>query len=84
MENITKIWGKAILKTNHIPASGHQFSFYFFQIFLKVEAVLPNSGSVFFNILYPASANGFSAYGNSIFLVRAILLLLEIISVIKR
>ena len=38
---------------------------------------------VFFNILYSANANRFSAYGNSIFLVRAILLLLEIISVIK-
>ena len=59
-------------------------SFDFFQIFFKVEAVLPYSKSVFFNILYPASVNEFSAYGNSIFLVGAILLLLETISVIKR
>ena len=57
--------------------------FRFFQIFFKMEAVLRYSESVFFNIIYPA--NGwFSAYGNSTFLVRAILLLLEIISVIKR
>ena len=69
-----------ILKMNHIPASVH----FFFQIFFQVEAVLPYSGSLFFSILYPASANEFSAYGNSIVLVRAILLLLEIISVIKR
>ena len=58
--------------------------FRFFQIFFKVEAALPYSKNVFFNILYPASANEFSAYGNSIFLVGAILLLLEINSVIKR
>ena len=37
-----------------------------------------------FNIRYPANANGFSAYGNSSFLVKAVLLLLEIINVIKR
>ena len=42
------------------------------------------SRSVFFNILYSACANKLSAYGNSICLVRAILLLLDIISVIKR
>ena len=42
-------------------------------------------GSLFLNILYPANANRFFAYGNSIFFfVRAILLVLEIISVIKR
>ena len=46
-----------------------------------MEAVLPYSKSVFFNIIYPAGANEFSAYGNSIFIVGAILLLLEIISV---
>ena len=34
---------------------------------------------VFYNTVYPASANGFSANGNSIFL-----LLLEFISVIRR
>ena len=55
-----------------------------FQIFLKMEAeVLPYSWSVFFNILYSVNANRFSAKGNSVFLVRAILLLSEIISVIK-
>ena len=58
--------------------------FLFFQIFFKVEAVLRYSGRVFFNTLYPADAKVFSAYRNSIFLVRTILLLLEIISVIKR
>ena len=58
--------------------------FQFFQVFFKVEAVLRHSGNLFFNILYPANANGFSAYGNGIFFLRAILLLLEIISLIKR
>ena len=41
---------------NDIPASGDQF-FSIFQIFFEVEAVLPYSKSVFFNILYWASAN---------------------------
>ena len=40
-------------------------NFLFFQIFLKVEAVLPHSGSVFFNMLYPANAKQFSTYDNS-------------------
>ena len=84
MENIIlKFEGSQILKTNDIPASGDQF-FPIFQIFFKVEAVLPHSESVFFYILYRASANEFSAHGNSIFLVKTILLLLEMISVIKR
>ena len=30
------------------------------QIFFKVEAAFPYSGNLFFNILHPASANGFS------------------------
>ena len=85
MENITEIWGSQILRTNRIPASGdHFFSGVFFQIFFKVEAVLPYSKSVFFNTLYQASANEFSAYGNNNFLVGAIVLLFEIISVNKR
>ena len=58
--------------------------FRFFKIFFKMEGVLRYSGSVFFNIIYPANARWFSAYGNSTFLARAILLLLEIISIIKR
>ena len=85
MENITEIWGKSNFKDE--PYSCYWtpiFFFLFSQIFFKVEAVLPYIKGVFFNILYPASANEFSAYGNSIFLVRAILLLLEIINVIKR
>ena len=49
-----------------------------------MEAMLPCSGTEFLNILFSTSANGFSAYGDSIFVVRPILLLLEIISVIKR
>ena len=58
--------------------------FRLFQIFFKVEAeVLPYIGSLFFNTLYSANASRFPAYGNSIFLVRAFLLLLEIISVIQ-
>ena len=56
--------------------------FQFFQIFFKAEAVLPYSGSVFFNILYRANSKEYYAYRNSIFLVRAFLLLLEIIRVI--
>ena len=83
MENNTEIWGKPILKTNHIPARVHQF-FRFFQIFFKVEAVLPYCKSVFFNILYPASANEFSACGNRIFWSELFCWVLEIISVIKR
>ena len=84
MENIIlKFGGSQILKTSDIPASGDQFFFNFPDIF-KVEAVLPYSKNVFFHILYRASANEFSAYGKSIFLVRDILLLLEIISVIMR
>ena len=51
-------------------------------MFFKMEAVVPYSESPFFNIIYPASGNEFSACGDSVFLVRAILLLLEII--IKR
>ena len=58
--------------------------FRFFPIYFKVKALLRYSGIVFFNILYTANANGFSAHGNSIFFIRAILLLLEIISVIKK
>ena len=72
-----------ILKTNYIPVSGQQFFQLFSNIF-KMEAVLLYSKSVFFNILYPASPNKFSAHRNSIFLVGAILLLLGIISVIRR
>ena len=83
MENITEIWVNQILKTNHISASRHHF-FRFFQIHFKVEAVLRYNKSTFFNIFYPAGTNQFSGYGNCIFWVRAILLLLEIISVIKR
>ena len=67
---------------NHVPANGYHF-FRFFLIFFKVEAVLPYSKSIFFNILYPAGANEIFAYGNNFF-VTAILLLLEIIGVIKR
>ena len=63
----------------NIPAGGHNF----FSIF-KVEAVLPYYKSVFFNILYPASANEFSACGNSIFWSELFCWVLEIISVIKR
>ena len=57
--------------------------FLFFQVFSKVEAMIPYSKSVSPNILYPARANEFPVYGNSVFLNGAILLLLEIISVIK-
>ena len=45
--------------------------------------MLPYSGNAFFNIRYPANANGFPTQGSIIFLLRAIFLLLEIISVIK-
>ena len=71
------------LKTTHIHASGHHV-FRFFQRFFEVEAAFPNSGNVLFNILYPASANGFSVYCNQNFLVRAILLLVETIIGIRR
>ena len=58
--------------------------FRYYPCIFQVEAILLYSKSVFFNILYPASVNEFSANGNSIFLVRAILLLLEVISVINK
>ena len=72
-----KFEGGQVLKTNHIPTSRHRFLF-------KVEALLPYSGSLFFNIFYPANTSRFSAKRSSIFFFRAILLLLEIIGVIKR
>ena len=84
MENITQIWGKSNFKDEVYSCKWKPLFFRFFQIFFKVEVVLPYSKSVFFNILYPASANEFSAYGNNIFLVGALMLLLEIINVIKR
>ena len=77
---LLKFGESQILKTNHIPAGGHQFCSIFSDIF-TVETVLKYGKSVFFNILYPAIANEFSAYENNIFLVGAILQLLEIISV---
>ena len=78
MENFAEIWGKSNFKDEQ-----YLLVVRFFQIFFKVKAVLPYSKSVFFNILYLASANKFSAYGNSIFLVRVILLLVENLNVIK-
>ena len=85
MENITEIWGKSNFKDEPYSCKWRPLFFGgFFQIFFKVEAVLPYSKSVFFNTLYQASANEFSAYGNNNFLVGAIVLLFEIISVIKR
>ena len=63
---------------NHISASGHQF-FLFLHRFFKVEAVFPHSGHIYFNILYPACVNIFSAWCKKYFLVKAILLLIETI-----
>ena len=76
--NGLKFGGSQIFKKNHIFASGHQFL-----SFLKVEAVLPHSKNI---LQYPTGTSEFSAYGNSIFffLNRAILVVLAIISVIKR
>ena len=42
MENITETWGSQILKTNHIPASGHQFfsifsDFFFFFLYFYIS-----------------------------------------------
>ena len=60
-ENYYSNQGEAhFLKTNHIPASGHQF-FQYFQRFFKVEAAFPYGGNVFFNILHLASKNEFSS-----------------------
>ena len=83
MENITEIWGKSNFKGEPYSASGHQFFFLSQQAFFKVDAMLPYSKSVFFNNLCPATAKEFSANGNSMFLFRTILLLLEITSVIN-
>ena len=68
--------GSPFLKTNHIPASGHQF-FQFFQRFFKVEAAFLFSGNIFFNILHQARADGFSAEWKQYFLVSAISPLVE-------
>ena len=84
IENITEISEETNVKDEPYSCRWTLIFFDFFEILLKVEAVLLYSKSVFFNILYPASGNEFSAYGNIIFLVRAILLLSEIISVMKR
>ena len=64
---LLKFGGSQILKTNHIAAGGHHFLVCFLPIFFKVETVFPYNRISFFNILYPASANEFSAYENSIF-----------------
>ena len=45
-----------------------------------MEGAFPYNGNIFFNILYPASANEFSAYWKQYFLVDAISLLVETIS----
>ena len=44
-------------------------------MFFKMEAMLSYSGTVVLNFLYSARANGFYASGDSIFVVRPILLL---------
>ena len=84
MEKVTEIWEKPNFKEKAYSCWWIPVFFPFFQMFFKVEAVLPYSKCLFYNIFYRASANEFSAYGNSMFLVGAISLLLEIIGVIKR
>ena len=66
MENITEIWGKSNFKDVPYSCCWTPTFFQFFQIFFKVQAVLLYSGSVFFNILYLANSNGFSACENTI------------------
>ena len=78
-----KLGGSPFLKTNYIPASGHQF-FQLFRRFFKLEAAFPDSGNVFFNIFHPTSGNGFSAWWKHYILVSAISLLLETIIGIRR
>ena len=80
---LLKSGGSPFLKTNHVPASGHQF-FKFFRRFFKVEAAFSYSGNIFLNIRHPASANGFSPYQKQYFLVSAISLLVETIIGIKK
>ena len=81
---LLKFEGSQILKTNHIPASGHHFFSDFFRYFLKWKPCF-RIVKVYFSISFIRLVqNEFSAYGNSIFLVRAILLLLGIIDEIKR
>ena len=58
--------------------------FSIYQRFFKVEAAFQCSQNVFFNILYPASADGFSALMKQYFLVRATSLLVETIIGVRR
>ena len=78
MENNTEIWGKSNFKDEPYSCTWTPIFFNFIQIFFNAEVVVPYNESVFLNILYTTSANELSACGNSIILVRAILLLLEI------
>ena len=73
---------KSVLRTNHTPGSGHLF-FQFFQRSSKKKGIFPYSGNVFFNILHPLVQTDFLLSGKSIFLVRAILLLVENITGIR-
>ena len=71
---------------SHIPLLVDTKFLDFIQIFLKVEAAFWYSGNLYFNILYPMQLvqTDFLLSGNSIFLVRAILLLVETIIGIRR
>ena len=69
MEDITEIWGSQISKTNHIA---------------EVEAMLPYCKTVFFNFLSSQFKRIFCLRNFLPFFVRAILPLLEVISVINR
>ena len=63
-------------ETDFLASGNHYFRF--FKRLFKVEAVFVYSGNVFFNILHPVCANGFSALRKQyLFLVRAIFQLVE-------
>ena len=86
MENITEIWGKSDFKEDHIPASGHQFFFDLFRYFSKwklcfriVEAYFSISSTRRMQTNFLPTDIVFFFFWLELFL-----LILEIISVIKR
>ena len=73
-----KLGGSPFLKTNDIPARGHQF-FQFFQRFFKVDAAFPYSGNDFTISFTRLVQMDFLPSGNSFFWVKTISLLVETI-----
>ena len=82
METINEIRENLFLRTSHTPASGHLF-FQFFQRFSKEKQFFCIVETYFLISLNRLVQKDFLLSGKSIFLVRAILLLVETIIGIK-